>query len=388
MDDQGLIVPRFNTLNRVDRSVCRTTIRDLAITSHTQALRIDPDTIINRLGDRAARDRNVRHRVRRFFLLCGRPTFSLPMPVQSQPSGVIMGGARYLTDVQRTWLASLSVDTFPVKFRRRVIAAAQILHVENTEAVLAYPMVEVARCIMAHQNPKTTVTAVAQLFRLVNRSDTITMTVVRRHIHDNGLYLTKEEHQWLDDHPDATVPYENVKRLMCATNVRMVRVQQAISIVRCIMEAHGHATWIDLCLVDPNVLVNATVSTIRSSMDHHPLALSQRGRQTRRTNVAQGEPGMDLSIAYSRSAKFLVSVALHQDPLDVNWKDRLRPRRLLMQAECGSASGGSGAGLMPVHDALSLVEMDGALRSQFVLVQTNCVVECVPHPVRGLCYCF
>ena len=73
---------------------------------------------------------------------------------------------------------------------------------------------------------------------------------------------------------------------------------------------------------------------------------------------------MDLSVAYSRSAKFIVSVALHQNPMDAKWKDRLRPRHLHVQTQ--RVGGGGGVGLMPVHDALSLVEMDRALRPRFV----------------------
>ena len=42
----GEIVPGFDTLNRVDRSACSTTVRDLAITSHAVALTIDPETIV------------------------------------------------------------------------------------------------------------------------------------------------------------------------------------------------------------------------------------------------------------------------------------------------------------------------------------------------------
>jgi hypothetical protein len=375
MDGASVIVPGFHFLNRIDRSACRTTIRDLAITSHPMALSMDPDTIITKLGIQSARDRNVRHRVRRFFLLCGRPTFTLPLP--TQPASVTMAGVRHLSATQRTWLNSLFFDTFPVKFRRRVIAAIQILQVSSTEDVLACSTMHVSQCIMSQRNPKTAVTAVAQLFRLVNRRDTITMAVVRRHVNDGGLHLTKIEHQWLDMHPESVEEYGNLKRIMCATTVRLVRIQQAVTIMRHILEANDPACWIDTCSADPRVIVNATVCAIRASMNCHPLALGQRGRQTRRTNVAQGEPGMDLSVAYSQSAKFLISVALHQDPTSAIWNELLRPRNLYIQAECGS-TGGS-VGLMPVHDALSLAEMDSALQPRLVCLISNglCCRVCI-----------
>ena len=69
---------------------------------------------------------------------------------------------------------------------------------------------------------------------------------------------------------------------------------------------------------------------------------------------------MDLSVAYAKSAKLLVFVALKQDPGDAVWRDGLQPRRLCREAQRGSVNGSS-VGLMPVHDALSLAEMEGAL---------------------------
>ena len=187
----GDIVPGFDTLNRVDRSACSTTVRDLAITSRTVALSIDPDTIIHRLGPRAARDRNVRHRVRRFFRLCGRPVISLPLP---QPVRAAMGGARYLTDVQRQWLASLSLDRFPPKFRGRVSLATQLLNVASSAGVHAYPLADVCHRIVAHGNRVRAVSAVAQLFRLVNRCDPITRQIVHRHVHAGlGTFLSELE---------------------------------------------------------------------------------------------------------------------------------------------------------------------------------------------------
>ena len=371
----GDIVPGFDKLNRVDRSACSTTVRDLAITSHTVALTIDPDTIVTRLGHRAARDRNVRHRVRRFFRLCGRPVISIPLP---RPERAVVGGSRYLTDAQRQWLSSLSLDQFPRKFRGRVVVATQLLGVASTAAVHACPLVDVCHRIHQHGSPVRAVSAVAQLFRLVNRNDPITRRIVHRHACDDGLHLTAMERQWLAAHPDAVAGYTSLKRTLGTINHRTVRIQQAMAIVRCLVELHGALPWVERCVENPERFTTATVLTIRFAMDHHPLALAQRGRQTRRTNLALGEPGMDLSVAYSKSAKLLISVVLGQDPGDAVWRDGLQPRRLCREAQRGSVTGSS-VGLMPVHDALSLAEMDGALRTG-----AGCACARNRHPATSL----
>lgn len=374
------IVPGFENLGRVDRSVCRTTVRDLEITSHEMAVTLDPDTIIRRLGERAARDRNVRHRVRRFFLLCGRPTFVLPLPPRNTDTAAMLS-MRHLTDAQRQWLDSLSLDAFPSKFRRRVVAAVVLLGVKSSAEVHAYPLADVCHWITAHRNPRTIVTAVAQLFRLVNRPDPMTMNVVGRHVNDGGLHLTADERRWLDAHPDAVVAYTTTKRtLTLAAGTRHIRTQQAVAIARRIMESLPATTpcaqWMDACCVEPVRLIRATVSTVVDAMEHHPLSLTQRGRQTRRTNVAQGEPGMDLSVAYTRSAQFLISTVLVPHCMRTNvgnedddtqtpihsailfWDIHLKPKPLWRTVRQQSDRGVT---LMPVHDALSLAEMDRAL---------------------------
>jgi hypothetical protein len=381
------IVPGFEALNRVDRSACSTTVRDLAITSRHVALNIDPDVIITRLGHRAARDRNVRYRVRRFFQLCGRPVLSLPLPHAVRPT-IAAGGARYLTDAQRQWLSSLSLDQFPKKYRGRVVMATQLLGVASSASVHAYPLVDVCHRIMAHDNPVRAVSAVAQLFRLVNRCDPITRCIVRRYVTDGGLHLTAEEHRWLAAHPDARSEYTRLKRAMCATNARTVRIQQAAAIMRRLIEWHGAPLWVEHCVANPACFMAATIQTIRSAMDHHPLALAQRGRQTRRTNLARGEPGMDLSLAYSKSAGLLLSVALKQDPGDPVWRDGLQSRRLCREAQHGAVNGSS-VGLMPVHDALSLAEMDRALRACAgrIVRPAHAVNRAIPPANASSCCC-
>ena len=352
-------------------------MRDLEITSHEMAIKLDFDTIIRRLGERAARDRNVRHRVRRFFLLCGRPTFVLPLPPRNTDTATMLS-MRHLTDAQRQWLDSLSLDAFPSKFRRRVVAAVVLLGVKNSDEVRTYQLGDVCHWIMAHRNPKTIVTAVAQLFRLVNRPDPMTMNVVHRHVNDGGLHLTPEEHRWLDAHPNTAVYYTTLKRaLTVAAGTRNVRTQQAVAIARRIMESLPGTTpgaqWMDACCVEPIRLVRATVDTVVDAMEHHPLSLTQRGRQTRRTNVARGEPGMDLSVAYTRSAQFLIATVLVPHIMRTNvgndthtpihsaivfWDIHLQPKPLWRTVRQRTDRGVT---LMPVHDALSLAEMDRAL---------------------------